>query len=143
MRIKLDQILVHVGLEICTLSKSVRPLGTFVTYSSHLSLYSCCREDKSFFEKRIYISAILLLVFIFLHAYTQKPKNLFYIIFPVKLANQYLQLLTCSTTFSLLKGTATDLLHLGVINYRVGLEYISPSWEGQIPISIHATQQVL
>jgi hypothetical protein len=29
------------------------------------------------------------------------------------------------------------------IDYRVGLEYISPSREGQIPISIDATQQVL
>jgi hypothetical protein len=29
------------------------------------------------------------------------------------------------------------------IDYRVGMEYISPTWEGQIPISIHATQQVL
>jgi hypothetical protein len=29
------------------------------------------------------------------------------------------------------------------IDYRVGPEYISPSQEGQIPISIHATQQVL
>jgi hypothetical protein len=29
------------------------------------------------------------------------------------------------------------------IDYRVGPEYISPLREGQIPISIHATQQVL
>jgi hypothetical protein len=29
------------------------------------------------------------------------------------------------------------------IDYRVGPEYISPSREGQIPILIHATQQVL
>jgi hypothetical protein len=29
------------------------------------------------------------------------------------------------------------------IDYRVGLEYISLSGDGQIPISIHATQQVL
>jgi hypothetical protein len=29
------------------------------------------------------------------------------------------------------------------IDYRVGPKYISPTWEGQIPISIHATQQAL
>jgi hypothetical protein len=29
------------------------------------------------------------------------------------------------------------------IDYWVGPEYISPTWEGQIPILIHATQQEL
>jgi hypothetical protein len=29
------------------------------------------------------------------------------------------------------------------IDYREGPEYISPTWEWQILISIHATQQVL
>jgi hypothetical protein len=87
MRIKLDKILVHIGLEICILSKSMPPLGTFVAYR----IQSCCIEDWAFSEKSIYITAILLSAFTFLHAYTQNPKkNLLYIIFPVKLAKQYL-----------------------------------------------------
>jgi hypothetical protein len=46
----------------------------------------------------------------------QKSKNnCFNIIFHVKLANQYLQLLVGSTTFSILKGTTIDLHHLEVI----------------------------
>jgi hypothetical protein len=113
MRIKLDKILVHIGLEICILSKSMPPLGTFVAYR----IQSCCIEDWAFSEKSIYITAILLSAFTFLHAYIQKPKNTFYnIIFPIKLANQYLQLLVGSTTFSISKGTTMDLLHLGVIS---------------------------
>jgi hypothetical protein len=32
MKIKLDKILVHIGLEIYLLSKSMLPLGIFVAY---------------------------------------------------------------------------------------------------------------
>jgi hypothetical protein len=35
------------------------------------------------------------------------------------------------------------LLTVYDIDYRVGPEYISPTWDGQIPILIYATQQVL
>jgi hypothetical protein len=115
MRIKLDKILVHIGLEICMLSKSMPALGTFVSYWIHSSLSSCCIENWAFSEKSIYIIANLLSVFISLHAYTQK--HLYYY-FPVKLANQYLQLLVDSTTFYILKDATIDLLHLGVITQR-------------------------
>jgi hypothetical protein len=50
-----------------------------------------------------------------LHAYTPKTQKHILLLFHVKLANQYLQLLVGSTTFSILKGTTIDLLHLGVI----------------------------
>jgi hypothetical protein len=116
MRIKLDKILVHIGLEIYMLSKPMPPLGTFVAYWLHLGFSSSCIEGWAFSKKSIYIIAILLPVFVSLHSYTQKPQNTFIIIFLVKLASQYLHLLVGSTTFSILKGTTIDLLHLGVIN---------------------------
>jgi hypothetical protein len=95
------------------------PLRTFVIYSMHLSLSSCCIEDWAFYEKSIYISAKFTFSIYFLARLYQKPKNTsFYIIFLVKLANQYLQLLMGSTTFSLSKGTTIDLLHSGVITCR-------------------------
>jgi hypothetical protein len=91
------------------------PLETVVAYRIHLSLSSYCIEDWAFSEKSIYITAILLSVFIFLQPYTQKAKNTFLQLFPVKLANQYLQLLVGLSTFSISKGNTIDLLHLGVI----------------------------
>jgi hypothetical protein len=115
MRIKLDKMVIHIGLEIYMLSKSMPPLETFVAYRIHLSLSSCCIEDWAFSEKSVHITAILLSVFTFLHTYTQKPKTPFYIIFPDNLTNQYLQLLVSLITFSISKGTTIDLLHLGVI----------------------------
>ena len=48
--------------------------------------------------------------------YTPKiPKPCNFHLFPARFTNQYLQLLVGSTTFSYLKGTTIDLLHLGVI----------------------------
>jgi hypothetical protein len=91
------------------------PLGTFVAYRIHSSLSSCFIEDWALYEKSIYITTILLSAFTFLHVYTQNPKTPILYYFPIKLANQYLQLLMGLTTFSILKGTVIDLLHLGVI----------------------------
>jgi hypothetical protein len=42
-----------------------------------------------------------------------------------------------------LNSLTTCLQTVYDIDYQVGSEYISPSREGKIPISIHATQQVL
>jgi hypothetical protein len=64
-------------------------------------------------KKSTYFTAITFLVLIPLHAYTSKNQK--HLLFPVKLANQYLYLLMGSTTFSIFKGTTIDLLHLGVI----------------------------
>jgi hypothetical protein len=118
MIIKLDKILVHVGLESCMLSKSMPPLGTYFTYGIHLSYSSCCIEDWAFSEKSIYISTNFTFSIYFPGRLYQKPKkNCFYIIFQVKLTNLYLQLLVGSTTFSISKGTKIDLLHLEVITH--------------------------
>jgi hypothetical protein len=62
-------------------AESMQPLGTFVAYRIHSSLSSFFIEDWDFFEKSIYISAILLSAFTFLHVYTQKPKNTYFILF--------------------------------------------------------------
>jgi hypothetical protein len=70
-------------------------------------------------KKNIYLIAIAFSVFISLHVYTQKPKNIF--IFSVKLANQYLQLLVGLTTFSILKI----------------LQLISSTWESSPPSRPH------
>jgi hypothetical protein len=56
-------------------------MGTFATYSSHLSLSSCYIEDWAFPQKSIYIFAILLSVFTFLHTYTKNPKIPIFILF--------------------------------------------------------------
>jgi hypothetical protein len=113
MRIKLDKRLVHIGLEIYMLSKSMPPLGIFVAYWLHLSLSFCCIEDWALCEKSIYIIAILFLVFISLHAYTQKPKNTFIIIFPGKLA---------TTTFN------SSWVRQPFLYWKV-LQLISSTWE--------------
>jgi hypothetical protein len=52
-------------------------METFVAYSIHSRLSSCWIEDWAFSKKSIYITAILLSVFTFLHAYTQNPKKHF------------------------------------------------------------------
>jgi hypothetical protein len=116
MRIKLDKILVHIFLEICMLNKSMPPLGIFFAYWLHLRWSSCCIEDWVFSEKSISFIAITFSVLISLHAYTIKTQKHLYLLYPDKFANQYLQLLVGLTTFSILKGTKINLLHLGVIN---------------------------
>jgi hypothetical protein len=73
-------------------------------------------EDWTFFEKSIYFIAITFSVLISLHAYTPKTQKHLLLLFPVKFANQYLQLLMGSTTFSVSKGTTVDLIHLRVIS---------------------------
>jgi hypothetical protein len=81
-----------------------------------LSFSSHCIEDWAFSEKSIYFIAIIFSVLFPLHNYTPKTPKHIYFLFHVKLANKYLQLLMGSTTFSILKGTTIDLLHLGVIS---------------------------
>ena len=84
---------------------------------THLSLSSCCIKDWAFSEKSIYILAIYFLQFTFLQTINPKKYKTAasFIGLLVKLANQCLQLLVGSITFSILKGTTIDLLHLGVI----------------------------
>jgi hypothetical protein len=119
MRIKLDKILIHISLEICMLSKSMLAPGNICRLLNILELVLSLHRGLGFIfsENSIYFIRITFLVFISLHAYTQKTPLLLLLLllFPIKLANQYLQLLVGLTTFSIMKVTTTDLLHLGVI----------------------------
>jgi hypothetical protein len=116
MRIKLNKILDHTCLEICLPNESMPPLGTFVSYWLHLILSSCCIEDWAFSEKSIYFIAITFSVLFHLHLYTTKTQKHIYLLFPVKLANQYPSSSWVWQHFIYLKGTTIDLLHLGVIS---------------------------
>jgi hypothetical protein len=90
------------------------PLGTFAAYLLHLSLSSCCIEDWAFSEKSIYITAITFSVLFHLHLYTTKTQKHVYLLFPVKLANQYPSSSWVRQPFLYVKDTTID--HLGVIN---------------------------
>jgi hypothetical protein len=81
-----------------------------------LRFSSRCIEDWAISEKSIYFIAIIFSILFPLHNYTPKTQKHFYLLFHVKIANKYLQLLVGSTTFSILKGTTINLLHLGVIS---------------------------
>jgi hypothetical protein len=75
------------------------PLGTCVSYWLHLSLYSHCIEDWAFSQKSIFFIAIIFSVLFPLDDYTPKTQKQFYLLFPIKLANQYLHLLVGSQPF--------------------------------------------
>jgi hypothetical protein len=119
MRIKLDKILIYAFLEICMLSKSMPPLGTFVTHNYTLELVLLMHRWLGFlWKEHLHLRKLYFLLFTYLHTLTKKSKTIaISIIFPLKLANQYLQLLEGSTTFSILKGTTIDLLYLEVISH--------------------------
>jgi hypothetical protein len=63
-----------------------------------------------------FLQTLLSVIYLLAHLNQKTQKQLLNIIFLIKLANQYLQLLVGSTTFSILKGTTIDLLHLGVMH---------------------------
>ena len=88
----------------------------YVTH--HLSLYSGHIEDWAFslFENFLFATSYLKHFYSFAIIQPKIPKTLAsFIVLFIILSNQYLQLLVGSTTFSYLKGTTIDLLHLGVI----------------------------
>jgi hypothetical protein len=89
MRIKLYKMLDHTCLEIRLPNKSMPSLGTFVVYWLHLSLSSCYIGVWAFSEKSIYFIGVTFSVLFLLHLYTTKTQKHFYLLFPVKLANQY------------------------------------------------------
>src|SRR4051812_15952013 len=102
-------------------SKSMPRWGTFVSYLHTpymLELVLLIGKGIGLCLKRaFYYYCILLSVFYFSCNITHQNTKTFatFIIFPTRFTRQYLQLLVGSKTFSYLKGTTIDLLHLGVI----------------------------
>jgi hypothetical protein len=81
-----------------------------------LRLSSCCIEDWDFSKKEHLLScSYIISIYFFARLYPKTQKHHLLLLFTVKLANQYLQLLMGLTTFSILKGTTIEFLHLGVI----------------------------
>jgi hypothetical protein len=76
MRIKLDKILIHAVLEIFMLNKSMSPLGIFVTYSTHLSLSSCCIENWASLKRAFTLLQTLLSVIYLLAHINLNPQKL-------------------------------------------------------------------
>jgi hypothetical protein len=78
----------------------------------------------------------LLSVIYLIEPINQKPENYYFIIIIlVKLANQYPSFSWARQTFSILKGTIINLLHLGVISYSGGGGGGGPS---PLPLPQHA-----
>ena len=121
-------------------SKSMPPSGTFVSYlhTPHTTeLVLLIEKGIGLFLKGTfnYSCTLLLVLYFFLQHYTQNTKTFAtFIVFPARFTNQYLQLLVGSKTFSYLKGTTIDLLHLGVIKIlfwrrcRGALRYWQEVW---------------